>query len=236
AFIVPYVFAFNPSLLFEGVDSVLEIGIICVTSIAGIFGVAAALNGFLFRPINPLYRLVLAAGGLSMLMPGLISDAAGLGAITLVCVLQHPGRSNLPQREAMPRPMPEELRPTPRRTGHHNPVRAPLSARISGPGDGGFPLTDVHPIRRLWPPGRHREERGPGCMRPYFRYGLESDGHDEGTLPPARKTCMRHSQVTPTTVPRFRQTGYGKGPDMVRAFRIDHSVRSGRSCRRRTIL
>jgi TRAP transporter 4TM/12TM fusion protein len=87
AFIVPYIFAFNPEMLFEfeaGMPTalvVLQVAQICVTALLGIFGVAAALNGFLFRPMNMLVRVVMAAGGLCMLIPGTASDLVGLAVV-----------------------------------------------------------------------------------------------------------------------------------------------------------
>ena len=82
AFIVPYIFAMNPAMLFEfdvtGFAAVLQVIQICVTSLLGIFGVASALNGFLFKPMNILFRVLMAAGGLAMLVPEPISDVVGL--------------------------------------------------------------------------------------------------------------------------------------------------------------
>ena len=84
AFIVPYIFAFSPVMLFEfeaglpGWMMAFQVVQICVTSLLGIFGVAAALNGFLFRPMNPLFRILMAIGGLGMMIPGTVTDIGGL--------------------------------------------------------------------------------------------------------------------------------------------------------------
>lgn len=85
AFIVPYVFALNPAMLFVNVTSVFEVIQIIITSLVGIFGIAAALNGFLARHLNPFVRLILAVAGLCMVVPGTISDLLGL--VTMVCVV-----------------------------------------------------------------------------------------------------------------------------------------------------
>ena len=95
AFIVPYIFAFSPVMLFEfskGTSTgmmVVQIIQICVTSLLGIFGVAAALNGFLYKKINPLFRLFMIVGGLCMMIPGTVSDIAGLVLVGSVCVYQY---------------------------------------------------------------------------------------------------------------------------------------------------
>ena len=54
----------------------------------GLFGIAAALNGHLYRPINPLLRILLAAGGLGMMIPGTLSDLAGLLLVVLIVLYQ----------------------------------------------------------------------------------------------------------------------------------------------------
>ena len=77
AFIVPYIFAFNPAMLLVDTGP-LDVVVIVVTSLIGLFGVAAALNGTLFCRISPLFRVLMAAGGLSMMFPGFASDIIGL--------------------------------------------------------------------------------------------------------------------------------------------------------------
>ena len=83
AFVVPYIFAFSPEMLFEfaaGMGTgakVFAAAQICITSLLGIFGIAAALNGFLFKKINVLFRALLIVGGLLMLVPGSLTDIIG---------------------------------------------------------------------------------------------------------------------------------------------------------------
>ena len=89
AFIVPYVFAFSPQMLFIDVSGPIEIVQICISALCGLFGVAAALNGFFIRKIPTLLRLILFAGGLCMIIPGTITDIAGLVMIALIALYQH---------------------------------------------------------------------------------------------------------------------------------------------------
>ena len=88
AFIVPYIFAMNPQMLFVDVSSALQVVQICISALLGIFGVAAALNGFLYRPISPLLRLVLVVGGLGMLIPGTVTDVVGFVLVVGVVFYQ----------------------------------------------------------------------------------------------------------------------------------------------------
>ena len=69
----------------------LDVVVIVVTSLIGLFGVAAALNGTLFCRISPLFRVLMAAGGLSMMFPGFASDIIGLVLVLGVVVLQKLG-------------------------------------------------------------------------------------------------------------------------------------------------
>ena len=88
AFIVPYIFAFNPAMLLVDTN-ILQVVQIVITSLVGLFGVAAALNGTLFRKMNPVLRLVLAGGGLCMMFPDTLTDFVGLAVVAGVCVFEY---------------------------------------------------------------------------------------------------------------------------------------------------
>jgi TRAP-type uncharacterized transport system fused permease subunit len=88
AFIVPYIFAYIPSMLFVGVSGFGSVLLIGVSALLGIFCVAAGLNGFLFRHIPAVLRLVLIGGGLCMMIPGLATDLIGLAVLVLVVLFQ----------------------------------------------------------------------------------------------------------------------------------------------------
>lgn len=87
AFIVPYVFALNPAMLFID-TSVGEVILICVTSVIGIFGVSAALEGYLLHHMKWYTRIMSAMGGLLLIDPGLLTDTAGLCLIGAVVLIQ----------------------------------------------------------------------------------------------------------------------------------------------------
>ena len=88
AFIVPYIFAYSPAMLFVDVTSPLQVVQIVISALLGIFGVAAALNGFLFRPIPMLLRAVLVVAGLAMMVPGSATDIVGLAVLAAVVLYQ----------------------------------------------------------------------------------------------------------------------------------------------------
>lgn len=79
-FIVPYMFCYSPAMLLIE-TSPLEVVQIAVTSLIGIFGVSAALEGHCFTKIHILLRILLAAGGLMLIYPGFVTDIAGLAIV-----------------------------------------------------------------------------------------------------------------------------------------------------------
>ena len=87
AFVVPYIFALNPAMLLIDTTA-LQVGLVVVTSIVGIFGVAAALNGYLLRPLAVLPRLAIAAGGLLMMDPAPLTDLVGVVLLAAVLLWQ----------------------------------------------------------------------------------------------------------------------------------------------------
>ena len=74
---------------------IVQAVLIIVTSLAGLFGVASALNGYLYRPINPLFRILIAAGGLCMMIPGELTDVIGLVVVAGVVIFQRMGAKHI---------------------------------------------------------------------------------------------------------------------------------------------
>ncbi|MDD6716625.1 MAG: TRAP transporter permease [Firmicutes bacterium] len=76
-FIVPYVFCFSPALLLIDTNA-LQVAQIAATSLIGIFGVSAALEGYVFCNMNALTRIVMAAGGILLIDPKPLTDLIGI--------------------------------------------------------------------------------------------------------------------------------------------------------------
>ena len=89
AFIVPYIFAYSPAMLFVNVTSVWAVLQIVLSALLGIFGVAAGLEGFMLRKMNWLFRLICIGGGLGLMIPGALSDLVGLVLIGGVFAIQY---------------------------------------------------------------------------------------------------------------------------------------------------
>ena len=88
AFIVPYVFALNPAMLFIGTNGVLDIIMIIISSLIGIFAVSAALEGYIIDHMAWYERVISIAGGLLLIYPGIVTDLIGLSVVTAVIVFQ----------------------------------------------------------------------------------------------------------------------------------------------------
>ena len=90
AFIVPYVFALNPALLF--VDTNLwGVISISITAFIGIFAVSASLEGYLHTHMSWYQRLICCAGGLMLIFPGTVTDVGGILLVGIVVLMQYLG-------------------------------------------------------------------------------------------------------------------------------------------------
>lgn len=87
-FIVPYVFCFSPALLMIDTNA-MEVIRIVITSFIGIFGVAAGLEGYLKKEMNPLQRVLFVVAGLMLIFPSWITDIAGIVLIAAVIIWQY---------------------------------------------------------------------------------------------------------------------------------------------------
>ena len=90
AFIVPYIFALNPAMLLIDAQW-YDVALITVTALMGIFGVAAGLGGFVFKPLKVWERVLFIAGGLTLLVPGLATDLIGLALVAAVGAVNYMG-------------------------------------------------------------------------------------------------------------------------------------------------
>ena len=88
AFIVPYVFALNPAMLFVDTTA-LEVITISITSFVGIFAVAASLEAYLFHHMPWYLRIISLVGGLMLIYPGTVTDIVGLSLVGLMVLLQY---------------------------------------------------------------------------------------------------------------------------------------------------
>lgn len=88
AFIVPFMFVFAPTLLWQG--SALEIIGTLISALAGVILLGSGIQGVaLAHLLNPAQRAICLVGALALIQPGLITDMVGLAcAVIVVCWLK----------------------------------------------------------------------------------------------------------------------------------------------------
>jgi TRAP-type uncharacterized transport system fused permease subunit len=93
AFIVPFMFTASPEgigLLLKG--PVMNIIIVTITALAGVWALSGAVGGYLIRQIGPIERTVLAVSGILLFYAGAVHDVIGsliLAAVVLVQILKN---------------------------------------------------------------------------------------------------------------------------------------------------
>jgi len=85
-YLLPFMFFYGPPLLMEG--SVAVVLLAAFSGFIGVFCIASFVIGYLHSPLNLLERAAIGIAGVSLLLPGLISDVAGLVVLAVVYQLQ----------------------------------------------------------------------------------------------------------------------------------------------------
>lgn len=85
-FIIPFMFVYGPSLLMIGSTTTIVTTII--SSCIGVVALSAGLMGWFLKKATWLERLLLVAGALLLIKPGLYTDAIGLVLLVIVILMQ----------------------------------------------------------------------------------------------------------------------------------------------------
>lgn len=86
-FLVPFIYVFNPMLLFIGAEPLPMIQAIA-TALLGVFLLATSTIGYFRAPISWPLRALALAGALSLLDPGTVTDIIGLSVLAVMLVFQ----------------------------------------------------------------------------------------------------------------------------------------------------
>jgi TRAP-type uncharacterized transport system fused permease subunit len=86
AYIVPFMFVYEPSLMLIG-DWFTSLTS-SVAAVIGVMSLAAGLQGYLLREARWWERLLLVTAAILLIKPGYITDAIGLALLALVFVVQ----------------------------------------------------------------------------------------------------------------------------------------------------
>ncbi|CAN0483908.1 unnamed protein product, partial [Discosporangium mesarthrocarpum] len=76
AYFVPFLFVYSPTLILLGEPADIVVNV--TTAIIGTYFASLGVVGYLFRPLNPLFRLLLVAAGLGAMLPYEILEVSGI--------------------------------------------------------------------------------------------------------------------------------------------------------------
>lgn len=95
--LLAYMLFFNPKLLLIGITGPGEAVWIAITALIGLTAFTSATLGFLHRPSGALQRLLLLAAAVSLITPGLLTDALGISLLVAVYAWQKITVTNEPR-------------------------------------------------------------------------------------------------------------------------------------------
>lgn len=84
--IIPFMFVYNNLLLMQGSPG--QIALAVITGIIGVAGLGAALEGYLVGKANWFQRLLMGAGAIVLIYPGLLTDVIGITLLLAVFIWQ----------------------------------------------------------------------------------------------------------------------------------------------------
>jgi TRAP transporter 4TM/12TM fusion protein len=100
AFIIPYMFVFNPALLMIGA-TVPEIIWVVFTAIVGMTAIGAGMIGYWYRKSNWIERILCLATGLLLIYPETVTDIIGLGMFAVLFAIQWMSRDKDENKETV---------------------------------------------------------------------------------------------------------------------------------------
>lgn len=87
AFIIPYMFVFNPAMLMLD-SSITEIVWVTLTAIVGMVAIGAGLIGYWYQKLNWIMRIVTVATGMMLIYPETLTDIIGLVLFVILLAWQ----------------------------------------------------------------------------------------------------------------------------------------------------
>ncbi|WP_369824313.1 TRAP transporter permease [Sporosarcina sp. P3] len=98
AFIIPYMFVFNPAMLMLD-SSITEIVWVTLTAIVGMVAIGAGLIGFWYNKLNWIMRIITMGTGMLLIYPETMTDIIGLLLFIILFVFQWMGnkKNNTPK-------------------------------------------------------------------------------------------------------------------------------------------
>lgn len=87
AFIIPYMFVFQPQLLLIDTNF-FEVILMLITAIAGMIAIGAGLIGYWYFKLNPVLRLISLVAGIFLMYPGSYTDIVGAIIFAILVIYQ----------------------------------------------------------------------------------------------------------------------------------------------------
>lgn len=87
AFIIPYIFAFNPDLLLIG-GSIPQAIFTLITAFIGMVGISTGMEGYMNTPLKLYERVICFFGGIMLIIPGVVTDVVGIVLVLTMFALQ----------------------------------------------------------------------------------------------------------------------------------------------------
>lgn len=98
-FLVPFVFVYDPSLLLVNIEGLamnareyplanfMDIAIVVTTTVIGIIAISAALEGYFMTHLNWIFRIIIGAAAISLIIPETVTDIVGLVLVFIVFIV-----------------------------------------------------------------------------------------------------------------------------------------------------
>ncbi len=86
AFIVPYMFVYQPAMLMDGSAGTIILAI--VTGLVGVYMLSMGIQGYFRADLSIVERIMAIAGGILMMYPGILTDGIGLALFAVIIVIQ----------------------------------------------------------------------------------------------------------------------------------------------------
>lgn len=88
AFIIPYIFAFSPAMLFIDINGPLDVVSVVITATLGMLSISIGMIGYFIKDMNWVFRIACIAGGLMMIYPGTVTDIIGVAILVASFAVQ----------------------------------------------------------------------------------------------------------------------------------------------------
>ncbi|MFC7365367.1 MULTISPECIES: TRAP transporter permease [Bhargavaea] len=92
AFIIPYMFVYNPAMLMVDA-SVLEIAWVTLTALTGMYALSAGLVGYWYKKLNWIERIITLAAGALLIIPEGMTDVFGFILFVVMLAIQYMTRN-----------------------------------------------------------------------------------------------------------------------------------------------